>query len=68
MSAGVMASAQGLFEGSSIATALPVLLSLLRSRILFGSPRTARARVSPDELEPEVDSVCPLELTLDVSI
>lgn len=68
MSAGVMASAQGLLEGSSIATALPDLLSLLRSRILFGSPRTARVLVSPDELEPEFDSVWPLELTLDVSM
>ena len=67
ISAGVMASAQGLFEGSSIATALPDLLSLLLSRILFGSPRTARALVNPDELEPEFDSVWPLELTLDVS-
>jgi hypothetical protein len=68
ISAGVMASAQGLFEGSSTATALPVLLSLLRSRMLFGSPRTAWALVNPDELEPELDSVCPLELTLDVSM
>jgi hypothetical protein len=70
ISAGVMASAHGLFEGSSMATAFPERLSLLRSRMLFGSPRTARARVSPDELEPEFDSVVAwlLELTLEVSM
>ena len=42
ISAGVIASAQGLFEGSSgAAILLPLLLSLLLSRMLFDSPLTA---------------------------
>jgi len=40
LSDGVIASAQGLFEGSS-AILFPLLLSLLLSRMLFGSPFTA---------------------------
>jgi hypothetical protein len=70
ISEGVMASAQGLFEASSTgAVALRVLLSLLLSRMLFGSPLTARFRVNPDELDPECESgPAVLELTLDVSI
>lgn len=68
MSEGVTASAQGLFDGSSIATVFPLLLSLLLSRILFGSPRTARFLVRPAELEPEFDSARPLEAVLEVSI
>lgn len=69
-SAGVMASAHGLFEDSSgAATLFPLLLSLLLSRMLFGSPFTAWCLVKPDELEPEFDSTfAVLELTLEVSI
>lgn len=52
ISDGVMASAQGLFEGSS-ATLFPLLLSLLLSRMLFGSPFTARCLVNPEDPEPE---------------
>ena len=55
LSLGVMESAQGLFEGSS-AILFPVLLSLLRSRMLFGSPFIAWCLVRPDALEPELDS------------
>lgn len=64
-----MASAQGLFDGSSTAEALfrPVLLSLRLSRIVFDSPRTARDLDKPEELEPELDSCVELE-TLDVSM
>lgn len=57
ISDGVMASAHGLFECSSTALALPVLLSLLLSRMLLGSPRTARVLARPDELLPDVDSL-----------
>lgn len=64
-----IAVAQGLFEGSSTAR---VRLSLLLSRMLLGSPRTAPARDSPDDWgPPELDSgppVAALELAeLDVS-
>lgn len=70
VSAGVMASAHGLLEASpGAAVLLPVLLSLLLSRILFGSPFTARCRLKPVELDPELDSAFTvLELALDVSI
>ena len=70
MSEGVMASAQGLFEGSSATTLLPALLSLRLSLILFGSPLTALFLTRPEELEPELDSApaTVLELILDVSI
>jgi hypothetical protein len=53
MSAGVMDSAQGLFDASGT---LLVLLSFLLSRMLFGSPLTARALVNPELLDPELDS------------
>lgn len=55
MSEGVIASAQGLFDASSTGAvvALLVLLSLLLSRILFGSPLTAGFLVNPEELDPE---------------
>jgi hypothetical protein len=71
MSDGVTASAQGLFEVSSGgATALLlVLLSVLLSRILFGSPLTAWALANPEELDPELDeSTTVLEVILEVSI
>jgi hypothetical protein len=70
ISEGVMASAQGLLEGCSVATLFPALLSLRLSLMLFGSPLTALFLTSPDELEPELDSApaTVLELTLDVSI
>jgi hypothetical protein len=68
ISDGVMASAQGLFDGSGSDVFLPVLLSLLLSRMLLGSPLTARARYNPDELEPEFESGATLVVTLDVSI
>lgn len=70
ISDGVIASAQGLLQGSSGATLFPVRLSLRLSRILLGSPLTALARLRPDELDPEFDSGIALdELTLgDVSI
>jgi len=70
MSDGVIASAQGLLDASSTgAVAFLVLLSLLLSRILFGSPLEARLLVSPEELDPEVDSAATvLDVTLDVSI
>jgi hypothetical protein len=65
-----IALAHGLFEGSST---VRVRLSLLLSRMLLGSPRTAPARVSPDDAgPPELASgppVAALELAeLDVSI
>jgi hypothetical protein len=65
-STGVMAVAHGLFEGSSTAR---VLLSLLLSRMLFGSPRTARALLKPDEPPPELEDsgAAELELGLEVS-
>lgn len=64
-----MASAQGLFEGSSVATLLPALLSLRLSLMLFGSPLTAAFLTRPEELEPELDSpAAVLELILEVSI
>jgi hypothetical protein len=62
ISEGVMASAQGLFDGSSIATCLPVLLSLRLSRMLFGSPLTACALASPDETDPEFELDSGVEL------
>ena len=63
ISDGVIACAQGLFEGSSVA--LLVLLSFLLSRILLGSPLTARALAKPEELDPELDeSANVLEPTL----
>ena len=70
MSEGVMASAQGLFEGSSATILLPALLSLRLSLMLLGSPLTALFRARPEELEPELDSapVAVLEVTLDVSM
>lgn len=69
MSEGVIASAQGLFEGSSGTTLLPALLSLRLSLMLFGSPLTALFLARPEELEPELDSpAAVLELMLDVSI
>ena len=70
MSDGVMDSAQGLFEGSSVTTLLPALLSLRLSLILLGSPLTALFLARPEELEPELDSVpgTVLEPILDVSI
>lgn len=68
ISAGVIASAQGLFDAASL-IALLVLLSFLLSRMLFGSPLLAGVRVNPDALDPEFDSVlCILEFTLEVSI
>lgn len=69
LSPGVIDSAQGLFEGSS-AILFPVLLSLLLSRILFGSPFIAWCLVRPDALEPELDSAAAeLDATLlEVSI
>lgn len=63
-----MASAHGLLEGSSVTALLLVLLSVLLSRILFGSPLTACALAKPDELDPELDSAAVLELTLEVSM
>lgn len=67
ISEGVMASAQGLLDGSSVF--LLVLLSVLRSLILLGSPLTARVLVRPEELDPEFeDSANVLEPTLDVSM
>jgi hypothetical protein len=70
MSDGVMASAQGLFDVSSgAAVLLLVLLSVLLSRILLGSPLTAWALASPEELDPELfESRTVLEVILDVSI
>jgi hypothetical protein len=71
ISEGVIASAQGLFDGSSRATALLlVLLSVLLSRMLFGSPRTAWALANPEELDPELakSEVTVLEEAVDVSI
>jgi hypothetical protein len=56
ISAGVIASAQGLLDGSSNGTALPCLLSLLLSRMLFGSPRMARDLINPAELPVELNS------------
>ena len=76
-SVGAMAFAQGLLEGSSTtatATATArVRLSLLLSRMLLGSPRTAPARVRPDEAGPpeldvEESGAAALELELDVSM
>lgn len=71
ISEGVIASAQGLFDVSSGATALLlVLLSVLLSRILLGSPLTARALANPEELDPELDDSAAnaLEVILEVSI
>jgi hypothetical protein len=67
-SPGDMALAQGLFEGSST---VRVRLSLLLSRMLFGSPRTARARDSPEDAPPpdvlpEVDDSAAATLELAV--
>jgi hypothetical protein len=56
VSAGVIDSAQGLFEGSSTAILFPLLLSLLLSLILFGSPLIAWCLVNPEELDPELES------------
>lgn len=67
MSTGVMASAQGLLEVSSSATAFPLLLSLLLSRIVFGSPLTAPALLNPEDVDPELDSgMLALEFALEV--
>ena len=70
ISDGVIASAQGLFEGSSVA--LLVLLSFLLSRILLGSPLTARDLAKPEELDPELDESAtvlePILATLEVSM
>ena len=70
ISEGVMASAHGLLEDSSTAILFPVLLSLLLSRMLFGSPLTALVLVKPEELDPELESptVRLLEVILDVSM
>jgi hypothetical protein len=63
-----MALAQGLFEGSSTAR---VRLSLLLSRILFGSPRTAPALLRPEDVTPEDEvaesGAAALEFELEVS-
>jgi len=69
LSLGVIDSAQGLFEGSS-AILFPVLLSLLLSRMLFGSPFMAWCLAKPDVLEPELESgAAELDATLlEVSI
>lgn len=67
ISEGVMASAHGLFEGSSVAALLLVLLSVLLSRRVF-SPLTACALAKPEELDPELDSAAVLLPTLDVSM
>jgi hypothetical protein len=53
ISDGVMTSCHELLDGSSTVGFLPVLLSLLLSRMLLGSPRTAGARDRPAELPPE---------------
>lgn len=60
ISEGVTVSVQlsSLFCGISIDIFFPVLLSLLLSRILLGSPRTAGARDNPP---PELPPECPLE-------
>lgn len=50
-----MASAQGLFEVSSVAGAFPDLLALLLSLMLLGSPRTALLLENPAELEPDCE-------------
>lgn len=66
-SPGDMAVAQGLFEGSSTAR---VRLSLLLSRMLFGSPRTALALVRPEVPATEVEDesgAAVLEPELEVS-
>lgn len=68
ISDGVIASTHGLLEFSSAEVVLLALLSFLLSRILFDSPLTCFALASPDELEPELDSVTVLEATLEVSI
>lgn len=69
ISLGVIASAHGLFETSSRTACFPVLLSLLRSRMLLDSPRTAPVRVNADELESEFDSPTVLvDMALAVSI
>lgn len=72
ISAGVIASCQGLFEGSSDVAVLLALLSFLLSRILLDSPVTFLDLTRPDELEPEFDSPAVpefiLELMLEVSI
>lgn len=72
MSDGVIDSAQGLLDGSSGATLLPVLLSLRLSLILFDSPLKALDLAKPDELDPEFESPAMpelvLELILDVSM
>lgn len=69
MSEGVMASAQGLLDISSLEEGcLRVLLSVLLWRMVLGSPFTACVLAKPEELDPELDSVTVLELTLEVSI
>lgn len=68
ISEGVIDSAQGLFDGSSKEMLLPVLLSLRRSRMLLGSPLTARARDNPAEVDPEFESGTVLDGIVDVSI
>jgi hypothetical protein len=64
ISEGVTVSVQVVLglDGISIDIFFPVLLSLLLSRILLGSPRTAGARDRPPpELPPEIPLECPPE-------
>lgn len=64
-----MASAQGSFEMFSVAALFPVLLSLLRSRMLLDSPLTAPVLVRPDDLDPEFDSsIVHVDPVLEVSM
>ena len=64
---GVIASAHGLFEVSSTATCLPLLLALRLSRILSGQPRTTPLLANPADPEPEPDSPSPLGADFEVS-
>jgi hypothetical protein len=69
MSPGMMASAQGLFEGSIADMGYgvrPCLLSLLLSRMDF-SPLTARDLARLEELDPDTESGPGLEVVLEVS-
>lgn len=68
ISEGVIASAHGLFEVSSTATCLPLLLALRLSRILSGSPRTAPLLANLADPEPEPDSPGPLGTEFEVSV
>lgn len=56
ISEGVMASCQGLLEVSSRAICFPVLLALLLSRILIGSPRTASLLGKPEDPGTDMNS------------